>query len=221
MPLWRPASAPALPGRSSRCLSPRRAAPQAASADGQSLYDFRPVFRNRSAMAYALAYCIHTLEMNALRGWAVAFLAFVATKHRRLPGHRLSRRFVVTALGLIGTVASVVGNEAAIRLGRRRLVSLAMLGSMLVALCLGFVGTDVLLRGRRPAAALWSGGVAEFVVPDGGGGRDRRTISARRHLGGAFDAGLRGRFCRAVGGGMDAGSCRWTIAGRHGARRSR
>lgn len=119
---------------------PRRQHRQTASADGQALYDFRPVFRNRSAMAYALAYCIHTLEMNALRGWAVAFLAFVATS-TGASGARLSPAFVVTALGLIGTVASVVGNEAAIRLGRRRLVSLAMLGSMLVALGLGFVGT--------------------------------------------------------------------------------
>ena len=29
-------------------------------------------------MAYAIAYCIHTLEMNVLRGWGVAFLGFVA-----------------------------------------------------------------------------------------------------------------------------------------------
>src|ERR1700704_3502162 len=36
--------------------------------DGQGLYDFRPVFRNRSAMAYAIAYSVHTLEMSALRG---------------------------------------------------------------------------------------------------------------------------------------------------------
>jgi len=33
------------------------------------LLDFRPVLRNRSAFAYSLAYCVHTLEMNALRGW--------------------------------------------------------------------------------------------------------------------------------------------------------
>ena len=29
-------------------------------------------------MAYAVAYCAHTWEMNALRGWAVAFLTYVA-----------------------------------------------------------------------------------------------------------------------------------------------
>jgi predicted MFS family arabinose efflux permease len=48
------------------------------SADRHGLYDFRPVFRNGSAMAYAIAYCIHTLEMSALRGWGVAFLGYVA-----------------------------------------------------------------------------------------------------------------------------------------------
>jgi predicted MFS family arabinose efflux permease len=59
-------------------LAPRRTTPLPPPADGQALFDFRPVFRNRSAMAYAIAYCIHTLEMNALRGWGVAFLAYVA-----------------------------------------------------------------------------------------------------------------------------------------------
>ena len=35
-----------------------------------------------------IAYCIHTLEMNALRGWGVAFLGFVAVDHRRRPEPR-------------------------------------------------------------------------------------------------------------------------------------
>src|SRR6185295_493213 len=83
----------------------KRSAPRA--SDGGGLFDFRPVFRNRSAMAYALAYCIHTLEMNALRGWGVAFLGFVAISAG--PGEaRLTPTLVVTALGLIGTVASVL-----------------------------------------------------------------------------------------------------------------
>jgi hypothetical protein len=51
------------------------------------LYDFRPVFRNSSAMAYAIAYSIHTLEMSALRGWGVAFLGY---RGDRGPGNRYS-----------------------------------------------------------------------------------------------------------------------------------
>ena len=110
------------------------------TADGQGLYDFRPVFRNRSAMAYAMAYCIHTLEMSALRGWAVAFLGYVAA-HTGYLGTALSPALVATVLGLVGTVASVIGNEAAIRYGRRRLIALAMLASALVAASLGTLGS--------------------------------------------------------------------------------
>ena len=65
------------------------------------MFDFRPVFRNQSAMAYAVAYCIHTLEMNALRGWGVAFLAWVAASGG-LQGEILSPTVVVTVLGLLG-----------------------------------------------------------------------------------------------------------------------
>jgi MFS family permease len=118
---------------------PRRERPVAPSGSDQGVFDFRPVFRNRSAMAYALAYCIHTLEMSALRGWAVAFLSFVAIS-TAASETRLSPASVVTTLGLIGTVASVLGNEAAIRLGRRRLIRLAMMGSILLGGSIGFVG---------------------------------------------------------------------------------
>jgi predicted MFS family arabinose efflux permease len=119
--------------------APRRKAPAGKAADGGALFDFRPVFRNRSAMAYAQAYCIHTLEMNALRGWGVAFLGFVAIGGG--DAWHLSPAAVLTALGLIGTAASVLGNEAAIHLGRRRLISVAMLGSIAVAVALGTIGT--------------------------------------------------------------------------------
>jgi predicted MFS family arabinose efflux permease len=119
---------------------PARSAPPAKPADGGGLFSFLPVFRNRSAMAYAVAYSIHTLEMNALRGWGVAFLGYVAATTGAGAGV-LSPTVVVTALGLLGTFASVSGNEMAIRLGRRRLVVLAMLGSIVIAACIGWLGT--------------------------------------------------------------------------------
>ena len=119
---------------------PRRAAPAAPASDGGGLFDFRPVFRNRSAMAYAQAYCVHTLEMNALRGWGVAFLAYVAASSGAGPS-QISPAYVLTGLGLIGTAASVFGNEMAIKLGRRKLISLAMLGSIVIGGSLGYIGT--------------------------------------------------------------------------------
>jgi MFS family permease len=120
--------------------APRRKAPALKAADGGALFDFRPVFRNRSAMAYAQAYCIHTLEMNALRGWGVAFLGYVALTAADGRWH-MTPAAVLTALGLIGTAASVMGNEGAIRFGRRRLITVAMLGSVAVAGSLAIVGT--------------------------------------------------------------------------------
>jgi predicted MFS family arabinose efflux permease len=113
----------------------------AQAKDGPGLYDFRPVFRNSSAMAYAIAYCIHTLEMSALRGWGVAFLGYVAVTTGANAAALLSPAIVATALGLIGTVASVAGNEAAIRFGRRRLIVSAMLASILIGATIGFIGS--------------------------------------------------------------------------------
>ncbi len=106
---------------------------------GGALFDFRPVLRNRSAMAYAVAYCVHTWEMNAVRGWAVAFLAWVASTTAE-PRAWLGPTVVATLMGLCGTWASVAGNEVSIRLGRQRLVRLAMASSIACAAVIGFLG---------------------------------------------------------------------------------
>lgn len=117
---------------------PRQSRVRTAEAGQHALFDFRPVFRNRSAMAYALTYCIHTFEFHAVRGWGVAFLAFVAGT----TGSEffLSPPLALTLLGLIATVTSVMGNEAAIRLGRRRLIAFALMASALCAALLGVFG---------------------------------------------------------------------------------
>ena len=122
-------------------IVPSQSTRPAPAKDGQGLYDFRPVFANRSAMAYAIAYCVHTLEMSALRGWGVAFLGYVAVTTGAGAAAVLSPAIVATGLGLIGTAASVVGNEAAIRFGRKRLIVTAMLASILIGGTIGFLGS--------------------------------------------------------------------------------
>jgi predicted MFS family arabinose efflux permease len=111
--------------------------PRAAAGSGRALLDFRPVLRNRSALAYSVAYCVHTWEMSALRGWVVAFLTFVAG---RTPGAwtPLAPATVASAMALLGVWASVWGNELAIRVGRRRLIVGTMLGSGALAAVIGF-----------------------------------------------------------------------------------
>jgi MFS family permease len=115
-----------LPGRPLRAAGPRSA-----------LLDFRPILRNRSALAYSVAYCVHTWEMSALRGWVVAFLTFVAaqTSGGWTP---LAPATVASVMGLVGVWASVWGNELAIRFGRRRFILGTMLTSAVLAAVIGF-----------------------------------------------------------------------------------
>jgi len=102
-----------------------------------ALLDFRPILRNRSALAYSIAYCVHTWEMSALRGWVVAFLTFVVAQR---PGGwtPLAPATVASVMGLVGVVSSVWGNELSIRLGRRRFVLGTMLTSAALAAVIGF-----------------------------------------------------------------------------------
>ncbi len=116
-------------------VPPARALPATLPVVGW-LPDFRPVLAARSALAYSLAYCVHTWEMNVLRGWAVAFLVFAAAGAGGAPAW-LAPVTVATLMGLLGTGASVLGNELAIRLGRARLVRGAMLASAAMAALLG------------------------------------------------------------------------------------
>jgi MFS family permease len=124
-----------------------------------ALLDFRPVLRNRSALAYSLAYCVHTWEMSALRSWVVAFLTFAAASDPRAWAP-IAPATVATAMGLLGVWSSVWGNELAIRFGRRRFIIATMLVSAAMAAVIGFasalsyavVATLVLVY----AALIWS-----------------------------------------------------------------
>jgi MFS family permease len=111
--------------------------PVASAAPRGALLDFRPILRNRSALAYSIAYCVHTWEMSALRGWVVAFLTFVAVQR---PGAwtPLAPATVVSVMGLLGVWASVWGNELAIRFGRRRFILGTLISSAALAGIIGF-----------------------------------------------------------------------------------
>jgi MFS family permease len=110
---------------------------RSASGPRSALLDFRPILRNRSALAYSVAYCVHTWEMSALRAWVVAFLTFVAaqTSGAWTP---LAPATVASVMGLVGVWASVWGNELAIRFGRRRFILGTMLTSAALAAGIGF-----------------------------------------------------------------------------------
>ena len=100
------------------------------------LLDFRPVFRNRAALGYILGYGAHCFELYGMRTWLVAFWAFVVGPNS---GAALVGPLTVSvAVTLLSLPASVLGNEAALRYGRYRALTVIMSGSAIVALVIGF-----------------------------------------------------------------------------------
>jgi len=99
-------------------------------------FDFLPVFKNKSVMAYAIGYCVHTWEMFTLRSWVVAFLVFTAAQGDE-PNFFIPTVIAMT-MELIGTTTSIVGNEIAIRIGRRRWIFMIMTVSTAFSLAIGF-----------------------------------------------------------------------------------
>jgi len=111
------------------------AGPQAATPE-HHLLDFRPVFRNRDAMGYILAYCGHNWELFAFRSWVVAFLVFAATRH---PDSwiGIDATAIAAVVTLLGVPSSIFGNELALHRGRRRVIMAIMIVSVLLSLVIG------------------------------------------------------------------------------------
>jgi predicted MFS family arabinose efflux permease len=115
------------------------------SESSRSLLDFRPVFRNRRAMAWIAGYTVHTWEMAAVRAWGVTFLTITAAQAAS-PSWLPAPTILLTVAGLIGIAVSVSGNESAQRYGRMRVVSAAMMTAAVLALCTGwFVGVSMVV----------------------------------------------------------------------------
>jgi MFS family permease len=102
------------------------------------LLDFRPVFRNRPALAYILAYTAHNWELFGVRGWIVAFLVFSQSLQPEYASW--SPTWIATAVSLVAVPASIIGGEAALRFGRRRVITVVMLCSAVLAVATGFSG---------------------------------------------------------------------------------
>jgi len=110
-------------------LAPSKPAP----AHGH-LLDFRPVLRNRAALGYILGYGAHCFELYGMRTWIVAFWSFVVARSGGAPLGAVGVSMIFTLLSL---PASVLGNEAALRYGRHRAITVVMVVSGALALAIG------------------------------------------------------------------------------------
>jgi len=126
------------------CFRPKPPAP--APEVVHALLDFRPVFRNRLALGYVIGYAVHCWELFGARAWMVAFLAFAFALDAAAPP-ALTPQELATLAMLVGIPASLIGNEGAMRWGRRRMIAVYMTAS-------GLIGAAMGLTAALPAAAV-------------------------------------------------------------------
>src|SRR5262249_31591150 len=108
----------------------------AAARDHGGLLDLRPALRNSDALSYNLAYACHMWELYGFRGWLVAFLAFCAARNPASP-MGLTPATLAAPILCLGLPSSILGNELALRLGRRPVIAAIMLVSALTSLLIG------------------------------------------------------------------------------------
>ena len=92
--------------------------------------------RNRRALAYSLAYAAHMWELYGFRAWLIAYLLFAATGSLAPTGDTAYALWGAVLL-LLGMPSSIIGNELALKVGRRRLIILVMCISAALALAFG------------------------------------------------------------------------------------
>jgi MFS family permease len=111
-------------------------APVRPTSTPRSLFDLKPVFRNRTALGYVLGYGAHCFELYALRTWIVTFWTYIAARNGGLAV------LEPIAVSVIATVlampARILGNEAAIRFGRQRVIVWFMGIAGLIATTIAF-----------------------------------------------------------------------------------
>ncbi|MEA2779345.1 MAG: hypothetical protein QOK29_889 [Rhodospirillaceae bacterium] len=103
------------------------------------LLDFRPVFANRKALGYILAYGAHGFELTAVRAWLVAFLGFAAARSDLAGSYGATA--IAAVFSVIGLPSSVLGNELSVRYGRRRMLIAIMSVSAALGAALGFLAS--------------------------------------------------------------------------------
>ena len=108
-----------------------RAAPSASTFSLKTLFPldaWRKVLANRAAAGYTLGYTVHCLELFGSRAWMVAFLVFSSTLHAG-ETYPWPPALIAAVVNLLAVPASIVGNEVALRIGRRPWIMIAMAGS--------------------------------------------------------------------------------------------
>jgi MFS family permease len=101
---------------------------------------WRKVLADRAAAGYTLGYIAHCIELFGSRGWMVAFLAFSAGLQAPAQSFPWNFAAIAAVTNLLSVPASILGNEIALRIGRREWIQIAMVASGACGIALAFSG---------------------------------------------------------------------------------
>src|SRR5882672_6686486 len=163
------------------------------------------VLQHRDAAGYVLGYAAHCLELFGSRSWMVAFLTYSAGL--QTAGVPWQPTAVAAVVNLLAVPSSILGNEVALRVGRRRWILLAMSASGASGILLGFSApwhwaivlallTAYAIVGMADSATLTAGLVA--VAPP-----DLRGVAMGLYSLAGFGAGMLGPIL--FGAALDLG----------------
>ncbi|MEB3159627.1 MAG: MFS transporter [Synechococcus sp.] len=107
-----------------------------------ALLDFRPVLRNRHVRPYLFTTAAHSWELHGTRSWLVAFLTFAAGARGGIENVPVSVALVTALIFLLGPLASISGNELALRYGRARVLTCGPLLSAAASCIIGFLAAS-------------------------------------------------------------------------------
>lgn len=100
-------------------------------------FDVRRVLRplrDPGAARFIAAYGAHCWELFGIRAWMTAFFTYAAS----LAAAPWTPATTAAAINLLGPIASILGNEVAVRIGRVRHVTTVMASSCVLACLVGF-----------------------------------------------------------------------------------
>lgn len=110
----------------------RPLAPPAGHGHRPGFLHMLAVLKDRAVFGYVAGYAVHCWELFGLRAWIVALLAF-GFASGSVASVPLAPASAAALINLVGIPASILGNELAGRIGRRRLILGVMLMSGILA----------------------------------------------------------------------------------------
>jgi len=113
------------------------AAPSVSLATLFPLAAWRRVLADRACAGYTLGYAVHCIELFGSRAWMVAFLGFSASLHPAGASFPWNVAAIAAVVNALAVPASILGNEAALRIGRRRWILIVMTASGAGGILLG------------------------------------------------------------------------------------